>query len=104
MTTVHVAEFIKQLRSELQEAMAAGDGAELRFKAEAIDLELAITVEESAGKKGDLNFKVLGVGFGGGGSTAEKSAIVQKLKLSLKPVGEDGSSPYIANNKGGGFS
>ncbi len=78
-----VADVIKELRAELVEATAEGDGQDIRFDMGDIQMELVAQVERK-GEAG-LNLKVLGVGFEGGGGASSASTV--KLTLNLKPTG-----------------
>lgn len=97
---IYLAQFIEQLRSELQEAMTKGKGADIRFLAKSVELELEVAAEHKVGAKGELNFKVFGIGFGLGGSGERGSTQTQKLKLTLEPVGKDGKPAYISDDGG----
>ena len=76
-----VADVIKELRAELAEATAEGDGQNIRFEMGEIQVELEALVTTEG--KGGLNLKVLGVGFEGGGGASSASTL--KLTLNLKP-------------------
>lgn len=80
-----VADVIKELRAELAEATAEGDGQDIRFDMGEIQVELEVLVTTEG--KGGLNLKVLGVGFEGGGGASSASTV--KLTLNLKPTGKD---------------
>lgn len=67
MAKIGLAHAIKSLRAELADAITQGDGEDLRFKVEAIDLELAVACE--VGSNGELSFQVLGLGGKLGGKS-----------------------------------
>jgi len=86
--SVSIGDAVEALRAELAEAIQRGEGKDLRFQVETIDLELAISGELSAG--GKLSFSVFGIG-----ATAEaggKATSTHRVKLSLKPVDNEGKS------------
>ena len=97
---IYLAQFIEQLRSELQAAMKKGKDADIRFLAKSVELELEVAAEQKVGAEGELSFKVFGIGVGLGGSGERGSTQTQKLKLILEPVGKDGKTPYISDDGG----
>lgn len=75
---------IANLRTQLQEAIKAGEGEELRFAVQDIEIEFkCIAKTEDAGKIG-VKFYVI---KGEAGLTVG-SEKVQTVKLKLKPVGD----------------
>jgi Trypsin-co-occurring domain 2 len=46
---IELAEVIAELRRELQEAMNAGEGEQLRFELGPVELEATVAVEKSGG-------------------------------------------------------
>lgn len=102
MAEVPLAEAIANLRAELQEAIAAGAGEELRFELGEVVLELDVALTASGEVKGKVSaWKVL---------TAEASAELarastHRLTLTLTPrlagapgetvsVGDDEAEPF----------
>jgi hypothetical protein len=82
---IELSDLIWQLRGELIRAMWGGQHKELRFRAETIELELAIGVERQAGSHVEAKFWVLGMGA----NADRKATRVQTLRLTLKPVHAD---------------
>ncbi|RJF84565.1 hypothetical protein D3877_08600 [Azospirillum cavernae] len=96
MAKIGLAHAIKSLRAELAEAITQGDGEDLRFKVEAIDLELAVACE--VGSNGDLSFQVLGLGGKLGGKVG--GTTTHRVKLSLKVADRAGalSDTFVSND------
>ncbi len=90
---IGVADFIRQLRSDLESAIGEGKGKTLRFDVEALDVELQVTatVDASAGAKGGGGLKL--AIFSGDASAETKAAYstrqVQTVRLKLKAIEED---------------
>ena len=77
-----LADTIKALRAELTDAMAGGEGTELRFALGAVTLDVALAITKDAGGKFGVGFGVLSVGAKGGLS----SETTNRLTVSLQPV------------------
>lgn len=94
---IRLADAIEALRGELQAAMDAGDGKQLRFHVEGLELEFqTVVTREASGKgstKGGIKFWLLS----GEGSTELAGKIgssrVQTVRMKLKPTTADGSKP-----------
>ena len=82
---VELADMIAQLRTELSRAMAAGDGADLRFKAERVELELTVGVERTREPGVKVRFWV----FDASASAKRAATATQRLTLTLQPVRAD---------------
>ncbi|MET8579064.1 trypco2 family protein [Streptomyces sp. NPDC005012] len=82
---IELAQLITQLRSELSRAMADGEGADLRFEAEQVELELTVGVERSREPGAQLKFWVLEVGA----AARQATAVTQRINLTLRPVRGD---------------
>jgi len=82
---IELSDLIWQLRGELIRAMWGGEHKELRFRAETIELELAIAVEKHGGATAEAKFWVLGLGA----SSERKVSGTQTLRLTLTPVHAD---------------
>ncbi len=78
---LELAEMIKGLRAQLAEAQAEGEGKDIRFTVEDVELELQIAAEK--GKDGSLGAKFYV--FTSQFKATEKDVVTQKLKLKLKP-------------------
>ncbi len=99
MAGIELSEFIESLRSEIQDAMLQGDGAELRFVADKIDLELRVAAERKMKGGGGMSFKVFGVGAEGSGGAEAADVVTQVVKMSLSLVGPDGEPRLISSQK-----
>jgi hypothetical protein len=88
---IGLAEAIKNLRMELQEAMEEGDGKKLRFEAQDIELEFKCGVTREAGAKAGVKFWV--VDAGAEGKIGDEKT--QTVKLKLKPVSGDGETTLL---------
>jgi hypothetical protein len=82
---VELADLIAQLRQELGRAMSAGEDASLRFKAERVELELAVGVERTQEPGVKVRFWV----FDAGVAAKRSATVTQKLTLTLQPVHAD---------------
>ncbi|MFI5669963.1 trypco2 family protein [Streptomyces sp. NPDC051704] len=80
-----MADMIAQLRRELSRAMSDGEGSDLKFKAERVELELTVGVERSTEPGVKVRFWV----FDAGASAKRSSTVTQKLTLTLQPVRAD---------------
>jgi hypothetical protein len=83
--TIELSDLIWQLRGELIRAMWGGEHKELRFRAETVELELAVGVERGQGGNAEAKFWVLGIGA----NRDRKFSDTQTLRLTLKPVTAD---------------
>lgn len=99
MAELELAEFIENLRGELETAIVKGDNSEVRFVADKIDLELKVAVERSANAKGGVSFKVFGVGAEAGAGGKASNAVIQTIRMSLSMVGRDGEQRLIGAKK-----
>ncbi|MGW4930437.1 trypco2 family protein [Agromyces sp. NPDC004153] len=81
---VGVAEAIRVLRAELDEALDAGEGERVRFRSDAIELTLDVAVTKDV--NGKIGWQIVGVG----GSYEQRRS--QTLKLTLMPLvrGQEG--------------
>jgi hypothetical protein len=78
---VELADLIGQLRSELTEAMHAGENEDLRFELGPVELELTVAVTKEAKPGAKVKFWVVELGADLGVS----SATTQTIKLVLDP-------------------
>lgn len=84
---IALAEMVQELRRELQAAVDAGRGAEIRFGVGEVTLELEVAVAREAGAEGGLRFWVLGEAKG---SAKAATTRTQTLTLRLTPEGPGG--------------
>ncbi len=83
-STIPLADVIQELRSELLAATAAGEGQELRFDVEELNLELQVVVT-----KGGVKFWVLNADSSAKVQGKYESSRLQKVSLKLKPKTAD---------------
>jgi hypothetical protein len=81
---LELSQMIKSLRAELIAAQLEGQGEEVRFTVEDVELELDITAEESMEGGVAAKFYVLTTHY----KANKKDAVAQKIKLKLKPQKE----------------
>lgn len=92
MENIELSEMLGQLRKELLKAQGDGQGSELKFLIEDIEIELQIATTQSG--EGGGGVKIAVVSFGAKVNASEVDT--QKLKLKLKLVDREGKSPHIA--------
>ena len=92
---VELASVVRQLRAELNEALADAEGERLRFQVGPVELSLTMTVGREASPSAKIRFWVIEAG-----ADAKLSReAVQEIKLVLTPVdtqapvGPDGNAP-----------
>ncbi|MGW3623782.1 trypco2 family protein [Streptomyces sp. NPDC000880] len=81
-----LAEVIGQVRDELERAQRAGEGRDLKFSVERVNLEFAVQVRREGGGRAELR---IGVVTAGGGGTAARDT-THTIQIELKPQGRDG--------------
>lgn len=87
MAELGLAETIEALREELETAIASSDDRRLRFLVGPIQVELHVGVRREAGAGGKARFWVVEATADG----RYVSESIQKVSLTLEPVGEDGA-------------
>jgi hypothetical protein len=93
---IELAEFIGELRRELQQAMDAGEGQELRFELGPVELEATVAVEKGADLGAKVRFWVLELG----GDVKATQASTQRIKLALQPRLASGETARVASDEG----
>jgi hypothetical protein len=78
---IELASVIRDLRDELERAIAAGEGEQLRFELGPIELEATVAVDRSDGASGKVRFWVAEAGA----DRKKDSAATQRIKLTLAP-------------------
>ncbi|MGB5687229.1 MAG: trypco2 family protein [Candidatus Electrothrix sp.] len=91
---LELAAMIKALRSQLVEAQQEGEGEEIRFTIEDVELELQVTAEKQASGGISAKFYVLTSKLDG----SKKDTVTQKLKLKLKAGKADGSPIKVSDH------
>jgi hypothetical protein len=90
---IELADLIRDLRSEMETAVATAPPSGLRFELGPIELEVSIGVERSGSTGAKARFWVLELGTDG---AAAKTSF-QTVKLTLNPhVGSSGRSPFVS--------
>ena len=92
---VTVAEAIKQLRAQLEDAQQEGAGKGLHFVAKSVELEPGIAFKSE--KEGGVGLKVWFLDASGRAKAADET--VHKVKLSLEPVGRDGETTFVSDKE-----
>jgi hypothetical protein len=88
MSMLKLSDVLANLRDEIVTAQQAGEGKDLRFLIDDIEVELQLAVtDEGSGKAG---FKVWTLGAELGAKTVD--ATTQKLRLKLKLVDKHGNA------------
>ena len=103
MGGLELASVLRQLRTELNEAMDDADGERLRFELGPVELSLTVTVGREAAPGAKIRFWVVEAGA----DTKISRDSVQEIKLVLSPLdmkaprGPDGkpAAPLIAGEE-----
>lgn len=90
---VELAQAIAHLRAQLQTAMQEGEGQELRFLIQEINVELKCSVKREAGAGGGVKFWV--VDAKAGGKLGDET--VQTIKLKLTPADKEGGQVLLSD-------
>lgn len=86
---IELASVIRDLREELERAVAAAEGAALRFELETVELEVSVAVERSSDVGARARFWVLEANSG----TTAAATSTQRLTLALRPTLQGASGP-----------
>ena len=95
---IELSEVITELRRELQQAMAAGEGQRLRFELGPVELEATVAVEKGGGGGIKVRFWVLELG---GDAKATQSS-TQRIKLALQPRLASGGKAWVEGDEAPG--
>jgi hypothetical protein len=79
---IELAEVIRQLRVELENARTAAEGEDLQFELGPIDLEVIVGLEAVGGAEAKVRFWVVELG----GDARATSTSTQRIKLTLSPT------------------
>lgn len=108
MAGIELSEVMQNLRQELRKAVDAGDGQDLKFEVQDLELELQVGVQKTIGGEGraggGLKFWVFETNASGKASASYASSHLQKIKLKLRPhrKQEDGTEePMMLGGLGG---
>lgn len=93
---LELAAVIKALREELNVAKLAGEGHDIRFNVNTVEVEFQTVVEMEGGGEvgGKIKFWVLDIDAKAGGKY--KKSATHKVKLSLQPVDTTKTAEEIA--------
>lgn len=94
---IELASVIRDLRSELERAVAAGVDQALRFELGPVELEVSLVVERSDGAGGRVRFWVAEAG----GEHKRDLTGTQRITLSLTPRLADTSDSAFVNGLAG---
>jgi hypothetical protein len=93
---VTLAQAIRELRSQLEEAATEGEGTAIRFVPNSVEVELGITFSVEAEASG--GFKVLSlINLSGKAKTGDEST--HNVKLMLAPIRADGKPVLIRDSE-----
>jgi hypothetical protein len=92
---IELSEVIGELRRELQEAMAAGEGQPLRFELGPVELEATVAVEKGGGGGAKVRFWVIELG----GEGKANQSTTQRIKLALQPRMASGRTAMVAGDE-----
>jgi hypothetical protein len=92
---VTVADAIKQLRAQLEDAQREGVGKKLRFLTKSVEVELAIVFKIEI--EGGAGVKAWFLDISGKAKGADEST--HKIKLVLEPVGPDGKPTLVGDDE-----
>ncbi|MGH6847700.1 MAG: trypco2 family protein [Methylocella sp.] len=95
MTNVTIAEAIKQLRVQLEDAQHEGKGKDLRFLAKNVEVELGVVFKTEA--EGIAGVKGWFLDISGKAKTGDETA--HKVKLVLEPVGRDSKPTMVGDTE-----
>jgi hypothetical protein len=92
---VTVADAIKQLRAELENAQREGIDKDLRFLTKSVEVELAIVFKTET--EGGAGVKAWFLDVSGKAKAADETT--HKVKLVLEPVDRDGKQTLVSDRK-----
>jgi hypothetical protein len=90
-----LADVLAGLRANLETAQKAGEGHDVRFAIDTIELELHVATTGETKAEGGIKFWVLNLGGGASG----KDEHIQKIKLTMKAV-DKGGKPIAVSGAG----
>lgn len=92
MARIALAEMVRELRKELEVAVAGSEGASIRFLLGEVTLEAQVEVATEGGGSAGLKFWVAEVGASGKASSTR----VHKVTLKLEPRDREGGVLHLA--------
>ncbi|MER7045103.1 MULTISPECIES: trypco2 family protein [Streptomyces] len=94
--SVGLAEVIRQIRSELEEARAEAQGRDVGFTVENVNLTLTFQVHRSGTGRGGVNIGVVTAEFGG----AVDRQTTHQIQVDLKPELPSGERVKVSRTRG----
>lgn len=94
-TVAGLADTVKALRAELNQAMVAGQGEDLKFEIGAVTMEFAVEVSADVDATAGVRFWVVEVG--GSGSVGRNAT--HTVRLEMSPRTRSGQRPLIADDE-----
>jgi hypothetical protein len=88
---VTVADAIKALRADLEDAQQEGEGGKVRFLAKSVEVELAIVLKDEV--KAGAGLKAWFVDLSAKGKASDENS--HKIKLVLEPVDSRGRPTMV---------
>ena len=98
---LELKDVVRKLREDLQAAAEEGQGQDIKFKLESIELELKVAAKKEGGPNGKIKFSVLGIGAEVGGNAKWSSEHVQTIKLKMVPQTKIGGTVAISGQSSG---
>lgn len=97
MSGIELASLIRQLRAELAQALATGEGERLRFELGPVELNVTVTVGREASPGARIRFWVVEAGTD---AKISREAVQEiKLKLTPKDMADPDGSPLISGRE-----
>lgn len=94
---IELASVIRDLREELEQAIAAAESEALRFELGTIELELSIAVERTGQAGAKVRFWVVE----SGADTKANRTSTQLIKVTLRPtLAESHDPPFVSGHAG----
>jgi Trypsin-co-occurring domain 2 len=90
---VTIAEAIKQLRVQLEDAQRDSSGKDLRFLTRSIEVELAVVFKTEI--EGGVGVKAWFLDISGKAKDSDETS--HKVKLVLEPIGRDGKPTQVSD-------
>lgn len=93
MAEIELADLLVGLRKELQKAQTDAARESLRFRVDAVDVEVKLGVTKKKGAKAGVKFWVLDMG----GDVGNEQQAVQTVRLKLTPDSADGGETLVSD-------
>lgn len=90
---IGLADAIGQVRSELEQAIKAGESSAVAFRAGPVDLEFEVAFARTGGMSGGFQLSVLSFGA----KRERSSTATHRVKVALTPVDRQGQDKLIGD-------